>query len=279
MDTIIDIGASQIRFGVSADDVVQPLIIVSTPTTQSEIVDCICEKVVTINSMFTQQNIHRLLIGCPGLITGLGRVEFSLHIALSDCDLQGILQARFNCPVMVINDAKAQAVGCATDSESLTYIVIGTGVGGAQLDNGRLIVGSRGFAGEIGHIPVPGSEVLCVCGKRGCLDASASGWSISKELGREWWSVPLNPRAMEVLERAGTHIGIAATLSGVMFDPSRIVIAGHLTKYTQFTEAVLREWHKHQWASAAVEFFPDTWAFSRLGLIRLSLQKMEDFHE
>ena len=65
---------------------------------------------------------------------------------------------------------------------NILLVTVGTGIGGALIIEGRLVRGARGFAGEIGHIPLlPREGPFCGCGSRGCLEALASGTAIARE--------------------------------------------------------------------------------------------------
>ena len=86
-------------------------------------------------------------------------------------------------PVKVANDANAAALGEMAHGggegyENVVFVTLGTGVGGGVIQDGRLLCGSHGAGGEIGHIKVADEcDVTCGCGKRGCLEqfASATG--------------------------------------------------------------------------------------------------------
>lgn len=79
-----------------------------------------------------------------------------------------------------VNDANAAALGemwmgSAKGSKSLVFVILGTGVGGGIVTDGRLLVGGRGAGGEIGHICVnPNERRSCSCGRKGCVEQYAS---------------------------------------------------------------------------------------------------------
>jgi glucokinase len=84
------------------------------------------------------------------------------------------------------NDANAAALGehrfgSGRGVDHLIYVVVGTGVGGGLILDGRLYHGASGMAGEIGHIVVKPDGPICSCGRRGCLEALTSGPSIARE--------------------------------------------------------------------------------------------------
>ena len=88
------------------------------------------------------------------------------------------------------NDANAGALGehrfgAGRGSRTMVYITISTGIGGGLICDGKLYRGKDCMAGEIGHVPVSESGVLCSCGARGCLETFCSGSAIALR-GREW---------------------------------------------------------------------------------------------
>ncbi len=91
--------------------------------------------------------------------------------------------------VRVENDANATALaewkfGAGQGAKNLVFLTMGTGIGGGIILDGRLIHGTNDLAGEIGHQTIVMNGPLCSCGKRGCLEALASGPSIAR-LARE----------------------------------------------------------------------------------------------
>ena len=67
------------------------------------------------------------------------------------------------------------------DTHSMAYLNLGTGLAAGLVLNGALWRGSRGTAGEIGHIPVDPNGALCSCGQRGCLEMVASGSAVARQ--------------------------------------------------------------------------------------------------
>ena len=94
-----------------------------------------------------------------------------------------LLAEKCGCPVILENDGKAAAMaelanGALKDCCNAAVFIIGTGVGGGVIVNGKVIDGAHGAGGEIGHITVnPHETAVCGCGKRGCLEqySSATG--------------------------------------------------------------------------------------------------------
>ncbi len=95
------------------------------------------------------------------------------------------LERSIGLTAFVENDASAAAwgekvFGVAQNSQNFVMITLGTGVGGAVFVRGRLLSGSTGLAGLVGHVSVNPDGIQCICGGRGCLEAYASGTGIAK---------------------------------------------------------------------------------------------------
>jgi len=126
-------------------------------------------------------------IGVPGTVdAGSGRVSHAVNLEVEELALREELEAVLGLPVRVENDVNAAAYGafrlldCAPES-SMAYLNLGTGLAAGLVLHGRLWRGSRGAAGEIGHIPIDPNGPLCSCGQRGCLETVASGAALSRQ--------------------------------------------------------------------------------------------------
>ena len=91
----------------------------------------------------------------------------------------------------MVNDANAAALGEMSQGggkghKNIVFVTLGTGVGGGVIVNGKLIAGVHGAGGEIGHIKVAEpNEMICGCGKSGCLEQYASATGIVKQAERK----------------------------------------------------------------------------------------------
>jgi glucokinase len=172
-------------------------------------------------------------------------------------DLGTALATRTGRPVTVANDANAALYAIARHdgtSGVSVLLTLGTGVGGAVLVGGRLLVGEHGFATELGHITVDHTDPRpCVCGSRGCVEQYASGRGL-EELARLEPPSPAatlppeaarvaprlsargivaaaehgDPWATALLERAGAMLGRAVAILCVTLDPTTVTISGSL---------------------------------------------------
>ena len=118
-------------------------------------------------------------------------------------------------PVHVQNDVDAHAAGeawrgAARGKNPALVVTVGTGVGAALVIDGRVQRGAHHAAGEIGHVPTPGAQYLrCGCGRRGHLEAIASGPAVAH---RYWQELGTRVDAREVVRRAGEEEKLAQRL-------------------------------------------------------------------
>lgn len=103
--------------------------------------------------------------------------------------LKTLLEAELGLPVIVENDANATALaehrwGAGQGCRDMAFVTLGTGIGAGLVLNNVLYRGQSDLAGEIGHATIIPDGPLCVCGKRGCLEALASGTALGRR-GRE----------------------------------------------------------------------------------------------
>jgi glucokinase len=129
-------------------------------------------------------------------------------------------------PVAIDNDAKALALaegwtGAAREERNFLAMVVSTGIGGGLVVDGRLLDGSAGNAGHIGHLIVEPDGRSCRCGARGCLEAEASGTAIEEVTG-----APAAEAPPELRERAGMLVGRAVASVANLLDVRRAYVGG-----------------------------------------------------
>lgn len=103
----------------------------------------------------------------------------------NEMPLTDVLQHRLGVPVYIENDSRAMVFaekkfGVVKDEKNVLFLNLGRGVGVGTMFDGKLYYGKTGFAGEFGHIPLFDNEVMCHCGKKGCLETEASGIALEK---------------------------------------------------------------------------------------------------
>ena len=166
-------------------------------------------------------------VGCGGPMSAGGETVSPLNIpGWRGFPLRRRLADLLGLDVAVDNDAKALAlgegwVGAAQGSSDYLAMVVSTGIGGGVVLDGRLLDGSSGNAGHIGHVVVEPDGRPCVCGGRGCLEAEVSGSAIAAVTGR---GAEAADRATR--RRCGTLVGRAVASVANLLDLQLAVVAG-----------------------------------------------------
>ncbi|HVF32056.1 MAG TPA: ROK family protein [Acidimicrobiales bacterium] len=166
-------------------------------------------------------------VGCGGPMTAGGEQVSPLNIPQwRGFELRRRLADATGLPTFVDNDAKALAlgegwVGAAAGVRHFLAMVVSTGVGGGIVLDGRLLDGSSGNAGHIGHVIVVPDGRECACGARGCLEAEASGTGIAARTGR-----PAAEAGEALRAETGRLVGRAVASVANLLDLRLAVVAG-----------------------------------------------------
>jgi len=181
-----------------------------------------------------------------------GRCRLAPHLGWRDVPMGELAAGRFGrarpVPVVVRNIAQAAAVaegsfGAASGVGSFVWIYLGSGVGGALVDDGRLFEGRSGLAGEIGHAPIAVGGRRCACGRSGCLETVAGGAALvagAERLGLDLGAAGHengaaavaaaarrgDERAVRLLGEAGEAVGRAAAALMNLLNPELVVVGG-----------------------------------------------------
>ncbi len=178
-----------------------------------------------------------------------------------DVPLAARLSEALGVPAWLENDANAAAIaehrlGAGLGSRHLVLVILGTGIGGGLILNGRIYHGASGAGGEIGHMQLEPEGPICGCGRRGCLEALASGRALGSRAAEIMQTEPDGvlaglarnedrapsaetlARAAEAgdrsaaaaIERAGRYLGAGLTNIVDVFNPEVLVLAGNLRK-------------------------------------------------
>lgn len=160
--------------------------------------------------------------------------------AWSGYALGDALEEALGVPVVLENDANAAAYGelffgSGRGFADFLFVTVGTGVGGALVSGGRLVKGARDGAGEIGHLQVDPDGPVCGCGRRGCVEAMASGSAILREYGKpagDTFAAAAggDVRAREVLDSAGRALGMGIASVVTVLEPAAVVIGGGMSQ-------------------------------------------------
>lgn len=201
-------------------------------------------------------NIGINLTGRVNPFTGLSYSIFYLE----ERPLTEIFEEKFGVPTSIDNDTRAIAygeylLGCSKGEKNIVYINVGWGIGTGLIINSNLYYGKSGFSGEFGHNPTFDNEVLCHCGKKGCLETQASGAYIHKQFidklnngeisilsKRHAKGEKFNLRdiidaalsddtmAIELIEEVGATLGKAIAGLINIFNPELVIIGGMMAQ-------------------------------------------------
>ena len=203
----VDIGGTSIKMGLFADDgtLVEKW---SIPTDLAENGAHILSDIAgSIQEKITQKgmalsSVLGVGIGVPGPVDENGVVHKCVNLGWGTTDVKQKMEALLQLPVFVGNDANVAALGemfrgGGKGFSNLVMVTLGTGVGGGIILNGKIVHGSNGAGGEIGHLHMRDNEPEpCGCGNHGCLEQYASATGIVRLLKRY---LTAHPEAPEVL--------------------------------------------------------------------------------
>lgn len=124
-------------------------------------------------------------IGAPNANYYRGTVENPPNLRWGIVNVIEIIKQYYDVPAAITNDANASAIGemlfgAAKGMKNFIVITLGTGLGSGIVVDGKLVYGSDGFAGEIGHTIYDPNGRLCGCGRKGCLETYASATGIRR---------------------------------------------------------------------------------------------------
>ena len=148
----------------------------------SDVAAAIAEKMTEKEILKTQ--VQGIGIGVPGPVTSEGVVLRCVNLGWDIINVAKEMAERTGMPVKVGNDANVAALGemwqgGGKGRKNVVMVTLGTGVGGGVITDVKVVTGSKGAGGEIGHIIVNDKETdPCGCGQRGCLEQYASATGI-----------------------------------------------------------------------------------------------------
>ena len=256
----VDIGGTTVKIGlfdVEGNVLDKWEIPTRTENEGEEILPDVADSIREKMKQMDKEAIAGIGVGAPGPIDADGVVHRAVNLGWKTFNVKETLEALINLPVRAGNDANVAALGemwmgGGKGYKDLVVVTLGTGVGGGIIVDGRMVSGSTGAAGEIGHIHVDDTETdVCNCGNKGCLEQFASATGITRLANKKLASTDMDsvlrsgevsaktvfdavkardPLAMEVAEQFGKYLGDAlAAVAGVV-NPEAFVIGGGVSK-------------------------------------------------
>lgn len=182
----IDLGGTKIDIGIvdQSGAILRRELIKTNHHGPDSVVTDIRNAVKKIHSL--DEHIVAAGVGMAGQIDSLsGLVHFAPNLGWKDFPLGEELEKTLKIPVRVTNDVRAAAWGewlhgSGQGCDDLVCLFIGTGIGAGIVSGGKMLIGSRNAAGEVGHMTLDLDGPLCTCGNRGCFEALVSGWAIAR---------------------------------------------------------------------------------------------------
>ena len=210
----VDIGGTKIAAGV-VDDAGRIVAKARRDSVSLDVVALDRAVVSVCEELAAHYTVTAIGLAAPGFIgSDQATVKLTPNLPWRDHPLRDVVVAGLGAdvPVVVVNDANAAGwaefrFGVAQDVDDMLLLTVGTGLGGALVVAGRLVLGAWGMGGEVGHMRVVPGGQLCGCGLRGCWEQYASGSALVREA---------RAAALAEPQRA------ARLLDGAEGDPARI---------------------------------------------------------
>jgi len=260
----IDLGGTKI-YAVLAENCGRILSSVRYDTQADEGPEAILEQMATsVREVLAQAGAGPDRLSAVGVCLA-GFLDWQRRFLIQSPNIHGLEQFRveerlsqkLRVPVLAENDANAAALGealcgAAQGSQDVLYLTVSTGIGAGLVLGGQIYRGTRGFAGEAGHMVVKPDGFLCGCGRHGCLETVSSGTAIARmanealqsgkaallrELARQQGGMVSaatvfraardgDETAQEIISEAIYYLGIALVNLVNVLNPEIVVIGG-----------------------------------------------------
>lgn len=206
----------------------------------------------------SRENVAGVGVGAPGPVDKEGVIHKAVNLGWSEMNLKKELSTLLDdMRVEGGNDANVAALGemwkgGGQGHENLVAVTLGTGVGGGIIINGKIMTGSTGSGGEIGHIHVEDDEPeACGCGNHGCLEEYASATGITRLANRKLKASDKDSvlrqgevsaktvfdavkagdeLAIEIAQQFGDYLGKGLAVIAGIVNPEIFVIGGGVSK-------------------------------------------------
>ena len=252
----VDLGGTNIKAALVSEngEIVKEA---ATPTNLPRMAQEVCDDIAALClQLDAGEPVAGIGVGCPGTVCD-GVVLYSNNLDWHDFAMADYLQAKTGLPVCLGNDANVAALGEMWQGggkgySNLVAVTLGTGVGGGIIIDGRILTGTNGAGGEIGHIHIEDNETeVCGCKNKGCLEQYASATGITRLANRRlakddapsilrggeisaktvFDAVKAGDKiAIEIAEQFGEYLGKGLAAVASVVDPQIFVIGGGVSK-------------------------------------------------
>ncbi|MDG4833263.1 ROK family protein [Solwaraspora sp. WMMD1047] len=245
----LDIGGTKIAAAlVGADGTVGPVRRAPTPATRGP--DAVVAAAVDLADRVRREAAEAPVacgVGTAGAVDATGRITHATDTlpGWPGTELRAVLAAALDLPVVVANDVQAMAAGeawhgAAAEARDALVVAAGTGIGGAIVIGGEVIVGRHGFAGSVGHLPATRRlGRRCGCGATDHVEAYAAGPAIAAEYAARTGRAAAPPLeavaaaaaagdqvAVQVIDAAARVLGDGLAAAANLLDPEVVVLGG-----------------------------------------------------
>lgn len=273
----IDIGGTTIKMGlfnVTGELLEKWEVDTRKDENGKQIIDDIAKE---IKDKMKEKGIHKndvvgVGIGVPGPVINDGTVLKCVNLGWGVFNVEEILSKMIDIPVKSSNDANVAALGemwkgGGRGYKNVVMVTLGTGVGGGIIIDGKIVSGSNGAAGEIGHIQMSEEETeTCGCGKKGCIEQYASATGVVRYAIKLMNEVDtpsvlrkveyISAKAIfdcakegdllsiEIVEFFAKQLGKALSYISCVCDPEVIVIGGGVSKAGDIVTKTVKKYYK-----------------------------------
>lgn len=259
----VDIGGTTVKLGVfKVDGTLMDKWEIPTRTADggkyifTDIADSILKKIAALG--YTKEDCAGVGVGAPGPVDSNGIIYGAINLGWGDVNLYEKFTELLGMPVKAGNDANVAALGEMWQGGGQGYtdivaVTLGTGIGGGVIIGGKLVTGSNGAGGEIGHIPVEENETeTCGCGKTGCAEQYGSATGVVRLAKRRlaldnkpstlrkadrlsakmvWDAVKAGDEvAIDVAKQFGYYVGKMTAAIACVTNPQAFVVGGGVSK-------------------------------------------------
>ena len=258
----VDIGGTTVKMGLldSEGNVIEKWEIPTRKENHGE--NILPDVAKAIEKKLSEKNISKddvvgIGVGVPGPVDGNGVIHVAVNLGWGEFNVNEELTKLTGIKAMAGNDANVAALGemwkgGGEGHKNIVMVTLGTGVGGGIILDGKILAGTTGAGGEIGHIHINDAESkACGCGNKGCLEqyASATGVSNLASVHFDKWTKAtvltkndLSAKAVfdgvkagdelciEIAKEFGEYLGKGLAMIASTVNPEAFVIGGGVSK-------------------------------------------------
>lgn len=242
----------------------------NTPATLDKV--CLVVGEFLAQSGVESSRVALVNINISGRVNSLTGESYSVfRFEENDEPLATILSEKIGLPVRIENDSRAMtfgelSTGNARGYRNALFVNASWGLGLGIIVGGELYYGRHGYSGEIGHMNVYNNEIMCHCGKKGCLETEVSGYAIHRKLLeriRQGQTSVLSPRVanghpistldivcaatrnedplcIELIEQTGAELGRQLANLINIFNPEAVIVGGVLALADEYFLSPIR---------------------------------------